>query len=364
MHTKLFIILLLSLLFLPFFSFAAGDSSVGLAVNPQKFELDVFPGESFDYPIELSNLSDLALPIKIKMADFNASDDSGEITFSEAESVSSQWFKIENSELILSPQEKKEIKFKISIPGEAERGGYYNVMIFEPQMPSYYFKEGQPRAVPVIGVLFLISVKTLSIDSEKGLPKLQVVEFSIPKEERAASLEKFANIFSSKGLASAQSAYDLSAVPFAEKTPSSFSIKIKNNDYYHIKSSGKIVIYDIFGNKAGEANLDRKTILPGRTRSFTSAFLPETPEYLKWLPVSISNFFLNNFFVGKYQAEVVLAGASPVPGGDINSTERFSFVVFAWKFWIPIFTILILVIILRKRAVKAFNALLGRTSGT
>ena len=360
MHTKLFIILLLSLLFLPLFSFAAGDSSVGLAVNPQKFELDVFPGESFDYKIELSNLSDLAMPIKIKMADFNAADDSGEITFSETESVSSQWFKVENSELILSPQEKKEIKFKISIPSEAERGGYYNVMIFEPQMPSYYFKEGQPRAVPVIGVLFLTSVRTLSIGSEENLPKLQVVEFSIPREERIASLEKFAGIFSSKGLASAQSAYDLPALPFAEKTPSSFSVKIKNNDLYHIKSSGKIVIYDIFGQRVGETSLDQKTILPGRTRSFKAAFLPEMPEYLKWLPASISNFFLNNFFIGQYQAEVQLKGSNPVFESDTGTSQKFSFVVFAWKFWLPALTLLIMVLILRKRIGKAILVLIKR----
>ena len=358
MRAKL-IIILFSLIFFPILANAEGGS-IGLAVDPQKFELDVFPGENFDYKIKLRNLSDLAMPIKVRLADFNALDDSGEITFSEAESVSSQWFKIENPEFILSPEEKKEIEFNISIPADAERGGYYNVMIFEPQMPSYYFKEGQPRAVPVIGVLFLISVKTLSIDGEEDLPKLQIVEFSIPKEERSVSLERFANIFSSKGLASAQSTYDPSVIPFAEKTPSFFSVKIKNNDYYHIKSSGKIVIYDIFGNKAGESSIDQKTILPGRTRSFKSAFLPEMPEYLKWLPASISNFFLNNFFIGQYQAEVVIEGSSPVSDENAGSTQRFPFVVFAWKFWLPVLTLLVLVLILRKRITEAFLALVKR----
>ena len=358
MRAKLIIILFL-FIFFPLLANAEGDS-VGLSVNPQKFELDVFPGESFDYKIDLSNLSDLTMPIKIKMADFDALDDSGEITFSDAESVSSQWFKIENPDLILTPREKKEIKFKIAVPDSAERGGYYNAMIFEPQMPSYYFKEGQPRAVPVIGVLFLISVKTLSIDAQQNAPKLQIVEFSIPKEERIASLESLASLVSSKGLASAQSAYDSSIVPFAEKTPSFFSVKIKNNDSYHIKSSGKIVVYDIFGHKVGEASLDQKTILPGRTRLFKAGFFPEMPEYLKWLPASISDFFLNNFFVGKYQAAVEMEGVSPVSGGSISSTQKFPFVVFAWKFWLPVLILLTLILILRKRTMRAFSALLGR----
>ncbi|MDD4624840.1 MAG: hypothetical protein WC322_00840 [Candidatus Paceibacterota bacterium] len=352
-------VILLSLLFIPFSVFAGGDS-IGLSVSPQKYELDVFPGESFDYKLEIKNLSDLAMPVKIRMADFNALDDTGEMIFSEAESVSSQWFGIDNSEIILSGKEKREVSFSFSIPNEAERGGYYNVMIFEPQMPSYYFKEGRPKAIPVVGVLFLISVKNLSIDSEEEFSGLQIVEFSIPKEERAEVLEKIAGVFSSRGAASVQSAYNSSALPFAEKTPSSFSVKIKNNDYYHLKSSGKIVIYDIFGNKAGETDLSQKTILPGRTRLFKSEFLPEMPGYLKWLPASISSFFLNNFFIGQYQAEVTMQGINPVSGENSGSTQKFSFAVFAWKFWLPLFIIAVLALVLRKRIGKAILALIKK----
>lgn len=358
MFTKL-IVILFSLIFLPCLAMAEGES-IGLSVSPQKFELDVFPGEKFDYKIDVSNLSDLALPIKIKIADFNALDDTGEITFSEAESVSSKWFEIESPEIILNGQEKKEIKFNLSVPGGAERGGYYNVIIFEPQMPSYYFEEGRPRVVPVVGVLFLISVKNLSIDGEENALGLQITEFSIPKEERAASLERFANVFSSKGLASAQSSYSQPVLPFAKNPPSYFSVKIKNNDYYHIKSSGKIIIYDIFGNKAGQADISQKTILPGRTRSFKADFFPEMPEILKWLPASISSFFLNNFFMGKYYAEVAMDGISPVSGENAGTTQKFSFAVFAWKFWMPMLAALAVSLVLRKRIVKAIQALVKR----
>jgi len=357
---KLFIILLLSASFLPFLVLAEGDAPVGLSVNPQKFELDVFPGEKFDYSIDLKNLSDLALPVKVRMADFSALDDSGEMVFSEAESDSSKWFNIGKPDLILSSGESRKVDFKINIPEDAGKGGYYNVMIFEPQMPSTYFKEGQPRAVPVIGVIFLISVKTLSIDSGKGDSKLQIVDFSIPKEERIVSLEKLASLFS-QSTASIEEASSPQNLSFAEKTPSSFLVRIKNTDIYHVKSSGKVTIYDIFGRKLGEAAIDEKTILPGRIRSFKADFSLDTPEFLKWMPASVSSFFVNNFFIGRYQAKVEMTGESPVPGnGPASAQKSFSFFVFAWKFWLPVLTALILFLILRKRIKKALVVLIGR----
>jgi hypothetical protein len=358
---KLFITFLLSVSFLPCLVLAEG-SPVGLSVNPQKFEMEVFPGDKFDYSIDLRNLSDVALPVKVRMADFSALDDTGEMVFSEAESDSSKWFKIGKPDLILGAGEGKKVDFKINIPESAEKGGYYNVMIFEPQMPSTYFKEGQPRAVPVIGVIFLISVRTLSIDGQEDGSTLKIVDFSIPKEERTASLEKLAAIFS-QSTASISEAASSPDISFAEKTPSSFLVRIKNTDIYHVKSSGKVAIYDIFGREIGESSIEEKTILPGRTRLFKADFSLDTPDFLKWMPASISGFLVNNFFIGKYQAKVEVAGDSPVSGSAQASAQRsFSFFVFAWSFWLPVLAFLIVFLFLRKRIARAFAVLIGRSS--
>ncbi len=78
--------------------------------------------------------------------------------------TSRKWFKIKNPNFILEAGEKEEINFEIAVPENAEPGGHYSVMLFEPQLPAFYFKPGQPRTIPVIGVLFLISVKILALE--------------------------------------------------------------------------------------------------------------------------------------------------------------------------------------------------------
>ena len=125
---------------------------LGLAVSPQIFELDVFPDETMPKRIKLKNKSAVAMPIAVRVVEFTADENSGEMVFDEAlqdpSLASHKWFKIENPNFILDPGETKKVNFTIEVPENAEPGGHYTVMLFEPRLPSFYFKEGRPRAVP------------------------------------------------------------------------------------------------------------------------------------------------------------------------------------------------------------------------
>jgi hypothetical protein len=340
---------------------AQEPSSLGLSVAPQVFELDIFPGEKIEKKIELRNLSDVPMPILVKVTDFTAKENSGEMEFDESledpSIASRKWFEIENPNFILEAKEEREVKFSINVPKDAEPGSHYSVMLFEPQLPSFYFKPGQPKTVPVVGVLFLLSVKTFSLEPEVG-KKLEVVEFSIPKEERIVTLESFI----SRLLANVAHAAEFTIV---EKSPSKFILRIKNNDIYHIKPYGKVLIYNIFGKKVGEAKIPQKTILPGKVRAFPVEFSPEIPEKLKWLPASISNFLTQNLFFGRYQARLEIEAKTPL------STEVFrpaiptilTFFSLPWKFWLSLLSTLALflffIVKYRKRIVLALKTLIG-----
>jgi len=327
---------------------AQEPSSLGLGVSPQVFELDVFLGEKIEKKINLRNISEVPMPILVKVTDFTAAEETGEMLFDESSQdpsfASRFWFEIENPNFILEPDEIKEVKFSIEVPENAEPGGHYAVILFEPQLPSFYFKEGQPRAIPVVGVLFLLSVKTFSLEPEVK-QKLEVVEFGIPKEERLVTLENFI----SRLKASVTRAAEFNIV---EKSPSKFILRIKNNDIYHLKPFGKVLIYNIFGKKVGETEVPKMTILPGKTRQFPVEFSPEIPENLKWLPASISNFLVQNFFVGKYQAKLELQPSIPA---------ILTFISLPWKFWLSfIFVSGLLFFLLlkyRKRIKLAFKTL-------
>ena len=250
----------------------------------------------------------------------------------------------EKPNFILEPGGKKEVQFSINVPGNAEPGGHYSVMLFEPQLPSFYFKPGQPKTIPVVGVLFLFSVKTFALEPEIG-KKLEVVEFSLPKEERLLALENF---ISNLTASVAQAA----TFNIVEKSPSKFILRIKNNDIYHTKPFGKVLIYNIFGKKVGETEVPKMTILPGKTRAFPVEFSPEIPEKLKWLPASISEFLVQNTSLGKYKAVVALE----IPSQKLETETQFW--ALSWRIFLPSLFLIIGLILIRRRIVAATKALL------
>ena len=360
------------ILFGLFFGLPAQALKLGLSINPQIFEMDVFPGETISQKITIGNLSEVSLPIIVRVVDFTAEEDSGEMIFDEASQdpsvASRKWFEIENPNLILEPGERRKVLFSINVPENAEPRGYYSVMIFEPRLPSHYFEEMreatgevipvQPLAIPMVGVLFLTSIKTFTLEPEVG-QKLEVVEFSVPKEERLVTLENFASKIIGSVAQAAQ-------ITITEKSPQNFILRIKNNDIYHIKPYGKVLIYNWFGKKVGETEIPQRTILPGKIRSFPVKFTPEIPEKLKWLPASISNFLVQNFFVGRYQAKLEIQAKSPLTAEILkpSATGLLTFFSFPWQFWLPftLFLALLLVFVVkyRKRIGLAVKTLFGR----
>lgn len=385
MHSKLlnFISVFTVILFGLFFGLPAQALKLGLSINPQIFEMDVFPGETISQKITIGNLSEVSLPIIVRVVDFTAEEDSGEMIFDEASQdpsvASRKWFKIENPDLILEPGERKKVLFSINVPENAEPRGYYSVMIFEPRLPSFYFEETgeatgevipvQPRAIPVVGVLFLTSIKTFALEPEVK-EKLEVVEFSLPKEERIKTLEvAFSGVQRTYQRLSASIspvyAAETSEIEITKKAPSSFILRIKNNDIYHIKPYGKVLIYNFFGKKVGEAEIPQRTILPGQIRKFPVEFSPEIPEKLKWLPASVSNFLVQNFFVGKYGARIELQTKSPLTA-EVFQPEIpvvLTFFSLPWHFWLTFILIFAMIIFFsikyRKRIVLAMKTLLS-----
>jgi len=332
-----------------------------LSVSPHTFEIDFFPGETITEEIKVTNKSEVALPILVRVVDFTASDETGGMSFNEEledPSISSgQWFEIENPNFILDAGETEKVNFTISVPENAEPGGHYAVMFFEPQLPSFYFEENKPRVIPVIGVLFLSSVRIFTLEPEVK-EKLEVVEFAVPQEERLIALENLTSAFIG-GIVQAAN-----EVTITKKSPSSFILRIQNNDIYHIKPFGKVLIFNIFGKKVGKTEVPKTTILPGRIRQFPVEFSPETPRYLKWLPESVSDFLAKNFFFGKYQAKLVMETDNKQQGAkdDLLPLASLTFFSFPWQFWLPftlIFGFLIFLITkYRKRIFLAFKTLI------
>jgi hypothetical protein len=350
----------LALLFTPFL-LSAETGRVGLAVYPQKFELDLSPGEVYQGIIKLGNRSELALPISARIVNFGAEEDTGEMIFKDTTSLtesSNLWFSFQNPDVILEPGETREIKFTITVPSEAEFGGFYSFLMFEPRMPDFYFAEGKPRAIPIIGIPFLIAVQSFSFDDERE--KIKVVEFAVNPADRLTALE---NLFSFGRQSSLATAGSLMQIP--DKRPSSFILRVKNTDMYHLRPYGTVGIYNIFGRKVYEGNVPEMTILPGMTRSFAVEFEEEMPALFAWLPQPLSKFLFENVFLGKYEARLELEARTPMRAEAISAT-RFALSLFAfpWTFWLPIMAFLAFLSFLflknRARFKDAFRVLFAK----
>lgn len=338
-----FLVVLLSFIFLVFgSSVEAQIISPKLSVSPHTFEFSVFPGEADTGIIEIKNRGNVALPISVKIVDFSASDENGGISFSESDQdvsfAARKWIKVKNPNFILSSDETERVHFTIKIPKNAEPGGHYASILFEPRLPSYYFKKGKPRVIPVIGVLFLFSVKTLSLNPQAH-QKLDIVEFSIPKNNRIIALENMISM-----LLFREKAEVGDKIVITKQYPQNFILRIKNNDIYHIRPYGKLLIYNIFGKEVGKAKIPQETILPGRTRIFSVHLIPTAPKKLKWLPSPVFNLLSRNLFFGKYKAEVKLKAESPLIASVFypNAPIALTFFSFSWKLWLVLFLILAL----------------------
>jgi len=334
------------------------QKEIKLFVSPEMFELKVERGQISEDKMIIFNKSQIPVPIEVMVTNFGAQEESGTITFfdepakrvGEEDDVSynpRKWIKIENPNFILDPYEREEIRFKIEIPENAEPGGHFAVVLFEPKLPSFYFEEKTVRAIPKIGVLFLFSVKVEGL--ERAEIPLTIIEFAIPEKFHLQKLEDFfvKTVRAAEGLI------------IVERSHLPFVLSIKNNDIYHIKPEGKLSILNNNGKIVGETEIKETTILPGRIRRFPVEFKPDLPERLtKFLPASISKFISQNLLFGKYRALLNLK-----VGDDIISKE-IEFWVFPWKVALILLTsalfFLLIVMIYRKRIKSALLVLFKR----
>ncbi|MCK4520246.1 hypothetical protein KAT95_00020 [Candidatus Parcubacteria bacterium] len=348
-------ILISLILFLFIGGICSAEQGMSIFVSPPIFEQEIEPGQSFQDEIYLLNKSDLAIPMEAKVINFEAAGEEGSIAFNEKEADISinprKWFEIENPYFILEPHQSEKVKFSINVPENAEIGGHYVTVLFEPKLPSFYFEEKTLEAIPQIGVLFLISV---GVDkSDRTEKPLTVVEFNIPEEFHLQKLENLlANI---TGIFSEAWAAGEKTFSIVEKSNLPFTLRIQNNDPYHIKPEGKLLITTGRGKIVGETQVPKTTILPGKTRKFPVEFRPVLPEKLeKYLPKTVSNFISQNLLFGKYKASLLINFENSKIKEDII------FWAFPWKVTLITLFILAILALMRKRIIGAGKALIQR----
>lgn len=348
---------MLSVFFFAWFSVAsAQEAPYNIMIAPHTLELKMAKGGRLEQRIKILNKGPIDIPIKAKVIDFTAEDETGKMLFNKSsdEVISpAKWITIKNSDFILSPGETKTLEFAVSIPKDAAEGGYYTAIIFEPLLPSHYFAKEKPRAIPEIGALVLLAVGMENM-TRNGIG-MSVAKFSIPEELHLKKLEDaFKNIL---GFPKPALASEKNRLAIVANGDLAFEIGIKNEDVFHGKYHGHLkIISDKTSAIVGETEVPKITIFPGKSRYFPVDFTPAKTGSI------IKDFVGKYFMFGKYRAELALIsedfpGLASASGFKNRTEETIEFWIFPWKTAIAAIILFFVILLARKRITMAGRAL-------
>lgn len=232
------------------------QSGQAFSISPPLIELKADPGQTVKATIKFTNVSSGELLIKTQFNDFGAKNESGEpnIIFDDAQSATyslKNWIASSDPFKIAS-KETRTLTFPITVPKDAEPGGHYAVIRFTGSSPD--LEESGVSLTGSIGSLVLLQVAG-DIREEANL-----TEFSPAAVTRNANNEPV---------------YTNSR--FFEYGPVGFVERIKNTGNVHLKPTGTIDVYNMFGAKVSTVRVNGdptnpkdppKSVLPQSVRRF------------------------------------------------------------------------------------------------
>ena len=225
-----------SLLASEFAPLAVAQSSFGLTAIPPRLEITVKPGEVVTAEIKVRNESKEEKNIQTFLRDFIVTDDLG--TPLQLEKITDQssnrwaasaWIQVSPSVYKLKPGETKSLVLTVIAPDDALPGGHYG-MVLHTSSNDISITQSGAAVQKNVGSLIYITVPG-DINQNAS-----VKEFTAPK--------------------------------FSEYGPINFKTIITNLSDLHITPAGAINVYNIFGLKSAQINLDNTNIFPGTSREF------------------------------------------------------------------------------------------------
>lgn len=215
---------------------SAHAQDISLVVSPPRTDITIKPGETIQKSIKVTNTNATELILDAQVIDYIVQDDSGTpIKVTQDASgrfLASPWFTLDQSELVIAPNESATLTVIITAPKNALPGGHYSGIYFEPKE-----KKGTNRTVSYtstqVGSLF-----ALTVDGEIKYDAV-IKDFSVK------------NYLSEFG-------------------PVDFNLIIENQSDTHISPTAQVSISDMLGRNLDTLKLDSLNIFPFSQRSLSS----------------------------------------------------------------------------------------------
>lgn len=284
-----------------------------LTVSPAKLEISGDPGTTLAGTIKLFNESDRTQTFYTSFENFEPSDDSGTPKFIGAEEGLATWLTATGS-VTLSPKERTEVPFTVTIPANAEAGGYFSAIFFGTQPPS---PEGGVVAIGGrLGVLTLLRVNG-DIPEDGG-----ILEYDTKNSQR-----------------------------FYTQPPVEFEYRFSNDGGDRVVPRGDIEIKNTFGTirETIDANPTEGSVLPDSARRFSPRW--DVSENQPQGFLQTVKYQWNNFHFGFYKAQLQLGWGFTNQRAD----DVVSFFIFPWQLLLTLVIGVIVLLALLKFGGKAYK---------
>jgi len=293
--------------------FATGNTAhaqnVDLGIYPPVFQIQATAPSDAKIPFFLQNFTDSSVPLVISLRPFTADPaENGNITFLDVPIYSDPYLPQriqvldgENStgNLVLSPQQKKNLILEVQIPNNEPKGDYYLSLIFSSTADNLNDRSSSQATVGIASNI-LLSIGPV------GPTKGQIEDFSTPL--------------------------------FVTKGPVPFTVRVKNTSDHYITPKGSIAIKNMFDQTIGKVNL-----LPANILANTVRRIPDSSQTNPTMAV-----WPEKFLVGPYTATLTLALSDSGP----LFTKAIVFFAFPLEYLIAILLIIGLIIFIALRVNK------------
>ncbi len=264
-----------------------------LTVSPARIEISGNPGQTLRGEINIYNEQPEVKTFYTSYENFQSSDDSGAPKFVGSENGLATWIKTEES-LVVNSQEKKVLPFTITIPSDAEPGGYFAAVFLGSQPPTN--AEGGTVSIGgKIGILVLLRVNG-DIKEGAGL-----TEFSTQNKKR-----------------------------FFSNLPISLIYKVNNSGGDRIVPIGDIKIKNTIRLNSATINLNegKGSVLPGSVRKFETVWGEKIKDEKEKTFFESAMFQIKNFHLGVYTAKINMTWGE---GKSNVNSDSFTFFIIPWQ---------------------------------
>ncbi len=204
---------------------AASVHATGLTIQPIKVSHTIASGDSLTGSISLTNASEEAVKIQLKVEDFVPDAGAEGIKFvGRAPGITTvrDWIKLGSDDTFTLKQgEEKTIPYTVTTPKNAEPGSHFGVIFFK---ASKLQDTSQLKVGTQVGVLVFITVP---------------------------------GNFSQKG-----ELLGMTAPRFVQGGPVDFEVNFRNTGTVHFEPKGLITIRNIFGKTVGSVPIEGQAVLP------------------------------------------------------------------------------------------------------